>query len=252
MRAMRFFARHRSQSKRSRCSRRKLPRWTTSRESCATRLTASLCKRSTPVSSPATVWRRKNSAACSSIPSWTRSAGGFPRRTRRSSATASATRSWITASDLNNSILAKKFPSTAFWQSPRAALSRAAARARQRPEFLARVLARYQDIEGLTATRFREYLGVTVANWPRLELCLRPRGDAFLNDVTQIAQAFGIERTVLAAVIRRVDAIEVVQRQAQAGRAGTLLAARTRKRSAARDCRAGLSSGLRRGSRPDP
>ena len=111
-----------------------------------------------------------------------------------------------------------------------AVLRRAAARARTRPEFLARVLAAYQGIEGMTEKRLREHLGVTVAIWPRLELCLRPRAEAFLRDVTQIAQGFGIDRGVLAAVIRRVDAVEIVQRREQPGRAGTLLAARTRKR----------------------
>jgi hypothetical protein len=111
-----------------------------------------------------------------------------------------------------------------------AVLRRAAARARTRPEFLARVLAVYQDIEGMTETRLREHLGVTVANWPRLELCLRPRAEAFLKDVTQIAQGFGIDRAALAAVIRHVDAVEIVQQREQSGRAGTLLAARTRKR----------------------
>lgn len=111
-----------------------------------------------------------------------------------------------------------------------AILRRAAARARARPEFLARVLAVYQDIEGMTEAQLREHLGVTEANWPRLELCLRPRAEVFLKDVTQIAQGFEIDRGVLAAVIRRVDAVEIVQRRDQPGRAGTLLAARTRKR----------------------
>jgi hypothetical protein len=115
-----------------------------------------------------------------------------------------------------------------------AILRRAAARARTRPEFMARVLAVYQDIEGMTESRLRQHLGVTDANWPRLELCLRPRAEAFLKDVTQIAQGFGIDRGVLAAVIRRADAVETVQLRDRPGRAGTLLAARTRKRKSRR------------------
>jgi hypothetical protein len=110
-----------------------------------------------------------------------------------------------------------------------AILRRAAGRARTRPEFMARVLAVYLDIESMTEARLREHLGITEANWPRLELCLRPRAEAFLKDVTQIAQGFGIDRGVLAAVIRRVDAVETVQLRDQPGQAGTLLAARTRK-----------------------
>jgi hypothetical protein len=116
-----------------------------------------------------------------------------------------------------------------------AILSRAAARARTRPEFMARVLAAYQDIETMTEARLREHLGVTVEDWPRLQLCLRPRSEVFLEDVTQIAQGFGIDRGVLAAIIRRVDAVETVQMRDQPGSAGTLLAARTRKRKGRRD-----------------
>jgi hypothetical protein len=95
---------------------------------------------------------------------------------------------------------------------------------------MARVLVAYQDIEGMTEARLRKHLGMTEANWPRLELCLRPRAEAFLKDVTQIAQAFGIDRGILAAVLRRIDAVVIVQSRGQPGRAGTLLAARTRKR----------------------
>lgn len=111
-----------------------------------------------------------------------------------------------------------------------ALLQRVAARARTRPEFMARVLAVYLDMEGMTQTRLREHLGMSENDWPRFELCLRPRMEAFLKDVTQIADEFGIDRGVLAAVIRRVDAVEVIHRREKPGQAGTLLAARTRKR----------------------
>jgi hypothetical protein len=108
-------------------------------------------------------------------------------------------------------------------------LDRAAARARTRPAFLGWVLARYEDLESLGEDRLREQLGVSAADWPRLQLCLRPQGDVFLQDVTQIASAFGLDRGTLAALIRRVDAVEAVQTQEQPGSAGSLLAARTRK-----------------------
>jgi hypothetical protein len=110
-----------------------------------------------------------------------------------------------------------------------AILGRAAARARTRPEFLANVLAAYQDIEGMAETRLRKHLGVTMANWARFQLCLRPRAEVFLKDVTQIADEFGIDRGILAAIIRRVDAVKTFQQREQPGQAGTLLAARTRK-----------------------
>jgi hypothetical protein len=111
-----------------------------------------------------------------------------------------------------------------------ALLRQAAERASSRPEFLAQVLALYQEIEGMTESHLREQLGITEANWPRLQLCLRPRTDSFLKDVTQIAKAFGIDRATLASIIRRVDAVGSYQKREQPGHSGTLLAARTRKR----------------------
>lgn len=110
-----------------------------------------------------------------------------------------------------------------------AVLERAAARARGRPEYLGRAFAVYQETERMTETTLREYLGVALADWPRLALCLRPRAEGFVKDVTEIADEFRIDRGVLAAVIRRVDAVEAVRRREQPGQAGTLLAARTRK-----------------------
>lgn len=109
-------------------------------------------------------------------------------------------------------------------------LRRAARRARARPEFLGWVLARYEDLEEIGGASLRERLRVPAEDWPRLQLCLRPRADAFLPDLTQIARAFGIDTSALAAVIRRVDAVEAVRTRAQPGRPGSLLAARTRKR----------------------
>ena len=68
----------------------------------------------------------------------------------------------------------------------------AAQRAGTRPEFLGWVLAKYEDLEGLGGESLRQQLRLAVEDWPRLQLCLRPRGDLFLPDLTQIAQAFGI------------------------------------------------------------
>lgn len=108
-------------------------------------------------------------------------------------------------------------------------LRHAADRALKREEYLGWVLTAYQKAEDWSEAKVRKYLGVTEANWSRLALCLRPRPETFLKDVTQIAETFGIDRGVLAALIRRVDAVEVIQKRSELGRAGTMLAARTRK-----------------------
>jgi hypothetical protein len=108
-------------------------------------------------------------------------------------------------------------------------IHRAAARARTRPQYLGWVLARYEELERIREEGLRGRLGVSAEDWPRLQLCLRPRPDSFLRDVTQVAEAFGIDRAALAAVIRRVDAVEIVREREEPGGAGSLLAARTRK-----------------------
>jgi hypothetical protein len=108
-------------------------------------------------------------------------------------------------------------------------LRTAAERARARPAFLGWVLAEYGRLEGLSEAQLRERLGVAAENWPRLQLCLRPRAEEFLPDVTQIATTFGLDRIALATIVRRVDAVEVIRTQEQHSEAGSMLAARTRK-----------------------
>ncbi len=109
-------------------------------------------------------------------------------------------------------------------------LRRAAERASSRPEFLAWTFARYEDLEAVRDDRLQAQLGVAADHWPRLKLCLRPRADTFLHDLTQIAAAFGIDRADLAAVIRRIDAVEVLRASERPGAAGNLLAARSRRK----------------------
>jgi hypothetical protein len=106
----------------------------------------------------------------------------------------------------------------------------AAARATIRPEFLGWVLARYAELEKLSGNGLRREWRVSTSDWFRLQLCLRPRPEAFLQDVTQIATEFDLDRGAIAAVVRRVDAVEVLRMNEQPGAPGSLLAARTRKK----------------------
>jgi hypothetical protein len=107
-------------------------------------------------------------------------------------------------------------------------LQSAAARAVMRPEFLGWVFARYAELEKQDDDVLRREWRVSTNDWSRLQLCLRPRAEAFLQDVTQIAAAFDLDRGALAAIVRRVDAVEVLRMNEQPGAAGSLLAARTR------------------------
>jgi hypothetical protein len=110
-------------------------------------------------------------------------------------------------------------------------LRTAVERARIRPTFLGWVLAEYERLEGISEEQFRERLCVAAGDWLRLQLCLRPRAEEFLPDVTQIATEFGLDRAALAMIVRRVDAVEVVRTQEQPNEAGSMLAARTRTRT---------------------
>lgn len=116
-------------------------------------------------------------------------------------------------------------------------LQNAAARATTRPEFLGWVLARYAELEKLGEDVLRRQWQVSTGDWSRLQLCLRPRSETFLKDVTQIATEFQLDRGALAAVVRLVDAVEVLRANEQPGEVGSLLAARTRKKRKRRPSR---------------
>jgi hypothetical protein len=109
-------------------------------------------------------------------------------------------------------------------------LQHAADRAATRPAFLGWVLARYAELEKMGDDVLRQQWQVSTKDWPRLQLCLRPRAEAFLQDVTQIANEFHLDRGALAAVARRVDAVAGLHGSEQPGGPGSLLAARTRKK----------------------
>ena len=108
-------------------------------------------------------------------------------------------------------------------------LRRAAQRTRQRPEYLGWLLVQYGEIEGIDERQLQEHLRVSKDDWPRLHLCLRPRAEQFLQDVTAIANEFSLNRDALAAVVRKVDALHGLQAERSVGDAGHVLAARSRQ-----------------------
>lgn len=128
---------------------------------------------------------------------------------------------------------------------------RAAQRARERPDFLGWVLARFLEDERINERNLNKRLGASAENWVSLQLCLRPRPDYFLADVSAIAAACQVDRDTLAAIVRRVEATQVLSDSGppaksdlprpvttldsekatrQAKSAGSLLAARSRKK----------------------
>ena len=106
-------------------------------------------------------------------------------------------------------------------------------RAKARPEYLARVLARYVELERISEEGLAQHLGVTPGDLPHLALCLRPRMDHFADDVKQISSKFNINPAVLATLVRLVDSVEALASR-DVGKAptdvGLLMAARMRNR----------------------
>jgi len=112
-----------------------------------------------------------------------------------------------------------------------AVLSRAAERARKKPEFISYILGEYGRIENISRSELLKLLNISEVEFVRLQLCLRPRQEHFESDVTKIAVLFRIDRFVLAKIIRLVDSLHTmseVENCRTASDRGSLLAARSR------------------------
>jgi hypothetical protein len=115
-----------------------------------------------------------------------------------------------------------------------ALLARAAGRARQRPEYLGWILARFAEAEQQTDHGLPDKLGVSMLDYHRLQLCLRPRAHSFATDVRQIAARFAADVGELAKIIRYVETLEGMKEEpvsVEMGEAGLLLAARARDKT---------------------
>jgi hypothetical protein len=108
-------------------------------------------------------------------------------------------------------------------------LAALALRVRDDPFFLASALAVYAESETMDDEQLAAQLGCPVATLVSLRLCRRPRPEppTFRRDVDLIAARFGLHADVLAAVVRRADAVTALRREAT-GAEGVLMAARDR------------------------
>lgn len=98
------------------------------------------------------------------------------------------------------------------------------------PFFLASALAVYAESEAMDDEQLAAQLGCPVATLVPLRLCRRPRPGPpfFRRDVDVIAARFGLRADMLAAAVRRADAVTAL-RQETAGAEGVLMAARDRQ-----------------------
>src|SRR6266516_2521566 len=105
-----------------------------------------------------------------------------------------------------------------------------AARAAGEPFFLAWLLAAYADSEGLDDAGLAAVLGCPVQELAMLRLCRAPRPEPRegWEDITCIADRFGLDPQRLADAVKRGQVVRVFERSKQAA-AGSLLAARDRE-----------------------
>jgi hypothetical protein len=96
--------------------------------------------------------------------------------------------------------------------------------------FLAAVLAVYTESEAMDDEQLAAQLGCTIETLVPLRLCRRPRPQPpeFRQDVEVIADRFHLRADVLAAAVRRADAVSALRRAGD-GSQGTLIAARDRQ-----------------------
>jgi hypothetical protein len=92
---------------------------------------------------------------------------------------------------------------------------------------LAWVFARYQAAEDLDDLALARQLAVAPELLARIAICGLPRPDHFREDVTAIAERFGVDRGQLARIVRQTQALETLY-QAPTSSSGFLLAARDR------------------------
>ena len=104
-----------------------------------------------------------------------------------------------------------------------------AARAADEPFFLAWLLSAYAFSEGMDDKSLAAALGCPAEEMVMLRLCRTPRTDAkeFWDDVSCIAERFGLDPQRLAAVVKRGRVVRRFQDADQGG--GSLMAARDRE-----------------------
>jgi len=105
---------------------------------------------------------------------------------------------------------------------------RLAARLETDPDTLASVFARYRAAEGIDDAGLAAYFAVDPDVLPHIALCGRPRDALFLTDVTAVAERFSFDPSLLAVLVRHVDALHEFGRGVSSGHGRFLAAARDR------------------------
>lgn len=111
-------------------------------------------------------------------------------------------------------------------------LALAAARAGNRPFYLASVLVAFQELHQMSDEDLGNRLDCSGATLNALRLCRRPDVDSpqFQNDVRAIGERFSIAPLPLAQLLREVAAVDAMRRPHGEHSSGFLMAARDKTR----------------------
>lgn len=116
-------------------------------------------------------------------------------------------------------------------------IARAAARAADRPFYLASAIAAFRELHGMDDPDLARFLACSTDTLARLRLCRLPDVESpqFQSDVRQIAQRFAIDPQSLLELLREVSSIKTMRGSPQATSKGFLMAARDKSRRRRRD-----------------
>ena len=95
----------------------------------------------------------------------------------------------------------------------------AAERSAQDPASLGYVFAQYQKHEGKSAAELAAMLNCTLKVLDELSLCRRPDPERFTEHLRMIEKRFAVDPRRLAAVLRRVEVLDVLPADGEGGTA---------------------------------
>ena len=106
--------------------------------------------------------------------------------------------------------------------------AKVAARLAESPKFMAWVISKYKEFEGIDDHAVARKLGLDVNGLNHLALSGRPRDMLFTEDLETIATRHKIDQLALAELVRRVEAVETFRTYQGVAASGLLAAARDR------------------------
>ena len=101
--------------------------------------------------------------------------------------------------------------------NPMSSIEELVRRLKDNPDFVAYVLARYQEQEGISDENLPAVLGTLPELVSRLALCRKPQTDAanFATSVREIADYTLVDESLLASMIRQISSLEALSKSSR-------------------------------------